>query len=151
MKQKKITIIAIAVVISLLVVVLFIVSPKKQEQNRAQKETSISDLKYEIGATGKEELYETQKDEKGKEVIQIKKELLYKVALAGILKNEKPIYEELDKILQEKPMDNGIWISQEARKDILSMLQTYLKNNYKIDENRILAIRKTKFARGKPI
>lgn len=144
MKQNNKIIMIIIAIISFLTVIYLITSPKKKNQEPPQKQASISELKYEIGAMGEEDLYETKKDEKGKEVLAIKKELLYKVALAGILKKQKPTFEELDETIKQANLksESGIWISQEARKDIASMLQDYLKDSYQINEERLLAIRK---------
>lgn len=137
-KNKKGLIIILTILLSLAIIATIIICIYCKKQEYKEKEISIEELKYETGATAKEELYTIEKDIDGRDVLTIKKELLYKVALAGILKKEKPTYEEIDNLLEKNPIHEGIWISEEARENVISLLQTYLKNEYKIDEQGYL-------------
>lgn len=142
MNRNKATLLGIVVVLGIILISFLILSHKEsdKEVKRQKEEKSISDLKYETGATADEELYTIEKDVDGREVLAVKQELLYKVALAGVLKQEKPTYEEIDTILQQNPIHEGIWISTESREKIFSLIQTYLKDSYQIDENGYLQL-----------
>lgn len=145
MNKNRTVFISIIVVLSIFLItslVIFHSASNNKVEKKPKEDKSIADLKYETGATAKEDLYTIEKETDGREVLAIKEELLYKVALTGVLKQRMPTYEELDTILQENSMHEGIWISAESRKRIFSLIQTYLKDNYKIDENGYLKLEK---------
>ncbi len=139
MKKRNIIIVLIALII---LSTLFYVVNKftKNEIKTDESGKTVQDIKSDIGATGKDELYEVKQEANGRESITIKDEIKYKVELAGILKQNMPEYEELDNIIETKQLHAGIWISSESRENIFSLIQTYLKDNYKINEDGYLEL-----------
>ena len=139
MKKRNIIIVLIALII---LSTIFYLENKftKKEIKTDESGKTVQDIKSDIGATGKDELYEVKQEANGRENITIKDEIKYKVELAGILKQNMPEYEELDSIIENKQIHAGIWISSESRENILSLIQTYLKDNYKINEDGYLEL-----------
>lgn len=139
MKKRNIIIVLIALII--LSTLFYVVSKfTKNEIKTNESGKTVQDIKSDIGATGKDELYEVKQEANGRESITIKDEIKYKVELAGILKQNMPEYEELDNIIENKQIHAGIWISSESRENIFSLIQTYLKDNYKINEDGYLEL-----------
>lgn len=139
MKKRNIIIVLIALII---LSTIFYLENKftKKEIKTDESGKTVQDIKSDIGATGKDELYEVKQEANGRENITIKDEIKYKVELAGILKQNMPEYEELDSIIENKQIHAGIWISSESRENIFSLIQTYLKDNYKINEDGYLEL-----------
>ena len=139
MKKRNIIIVLIALII--LSTLFYVVSKfTKNEIKTNESGKTVQDIKSDIGATGKDELYEVKQEANGRENITIKDEIKYKVELAGILKQNMPEYEELDSIIENKQIHAGIWISSESRENIFSLIQTYLKDNYKINDDGYLEL-----------
>lgn len=139
MKKRNIIIVLIALII---LSTIFYLENKftKSEIKTDESGKTVQDIKSDIGATGKDELYEVKQEANGRETINIKDEIKYKVELAGILKQDMPEYEELNSIIETKKFHAGIWISNESRESIFSLIQIYLKDNYKINDDGYLEL-----------
>ncbi len=91
------------------------------------------------------ELYEIQVESDGRKVLNIKPEIQYKIAFAGIQKKETPLLEEIDNIFKDYyPKNNGIWIDAESRTQFLDLLKTNTNNEYEITESGYLKVKDLK-------
>lgn len=110
---------------------------------------NLEELKEEYKYTGSNEIYEINTESDGRRVINVKADINYKVAFCGLIKNDKPNFEELDFIFQEKyPTETGIWIIEKDREKILEYLNKndYLNSVYEINENGYLKVEQEKSA-----
>lgn len=118
------------------------------ENNNQENLEKVEELKNQISATGDTNLYEVQKDYTGREVLLVKANMKYKVALAGMLKKSLPNLNEIDEIIKNKaPKETGIWIEQNSRKKVNEFIEenSYLESKYYIDDNGYIKIKdKTK-------
>lgn len=105
------------------------------QTNHSQK---VNELKTEFGMTGDTEIYTVVEEYDGRKTLAIKPDLQYKVAMAGILKDAMPEYQELDAILEKAPKNKGIWVSNRAKEKMLETLQWITGVDYSIDENGYL-------------
>lgn len=65
----------------------------------------------------------------------------FQIVQAGILNLIKELpctYDNVSKILEDKPEKNGIWIEQNSQEYILQLFNSFSNKNYKIDENGYL-------------
>lgn len=121
-------------------------SQEKGEQARNQTEQNenlstpekINDLKNEIHATAKNDIYQVEKESSGRTFLQVKPQVQFEVDLAGILKNAKPEEDELEELLQQAPTEDGVWIAKQARNDFLQLLKANQIENFTIDSNGYL-------------
>ena len=105
MKNKKI----IFLVVILIIIVLIII--KYWRNNNNIEHGNVETLKKDVGITGDNELYQVQTEYDGKKILDIKPEIQYKVAFAGIIEQGKPKIENVDAIFNNNyPEDYGIWI-----------------------------------------
>ncbi len=124
----------------LLGLMLLFIFRKPQIDSNLQKDDKkvIQDIKNEINVTGNTELYQIQEEYDGKQILQIKPKIQFETALAGILKKEQPLENELQDLLQQRPTRNGIWIAKQAREKFLELLRQNEIKNYAIKENGYL-------------
>lgn len=152
MKKKKKTIIILLLLLLSISIATCLILWHNRDSKRTQdtsEKREIESLKYETGASAKEELYTIQRDVDGRKVLAIKGELKYKVALAGILKQNIPTYEELNHTLEDSQIHAGIWISSESRTRIFSLIKRYLKDEYSLNEQGYLILEnKTEHSNG---
>lgn len=141
MKKRNIIIVIIILVCLSIVFTMTSKFNNKEDDIKNNNETNIEELKYQIGATADDNLYEIQKDLDGRDILVIKEEIAYKVALAGILTQEKPTYENLEEIINKQNINSGIWISNESREKISYLIQKYLEDEYEIDEEGYLVLK----------
>lgn len=113
-----------------------------KNQIEYQNSTTIENLKQETGATGDSDLYEMRVESDGRKVLTIKSSITYQVALAGMLKQEKPTKQELTSIISDGPTKNGIWIEKSSRNKFLELLKGNTESTYKINENGYLKLEK---------
>lgn len=69
--------------------------------------------------------------------------LKFQVAFSGMINNETPKYEEVEKIIEENlPKNKGIWIEENSRGQVLNLFNNNknIKSLYDIDENGYLKI-----------
>lgn len=154
--MKKIYIlsaICIIIVIGFITIVTFFKQKEKKENTVNQnsnniiensipdtfQKSKIDEIKQDLGYNNTdEEIYEIKKEYDGREVIVIKPNIQYKVAMAGAIKNGKPEFSEIDGLLEQAPNKSGIWIEKNSRKEFVEILQKYTNCSYTIDEDGYL-------------
>lgn len=150
-KNKKIIIITITLIVILIIIfALKILNQEKQNRNNENNQNLntvnednkniINEIKEEINATGNTDIYEVENEYDGRKIIQIKSNVQFETALAGILKNSIFTEEEIQTLLKDKPTYNGIWISKNSREKFLKLLNENDINNYVIDDNGYLKL-----------
>ncbi len=114
-----------------------------KNQIEYQENTTINEIKNNIGATGDTNIYEVQQEYDGRNVVTIKANVKYKVAFAGMIKNTKPELTETDEILNKNhPKENGIWIEEKSRKKVLDLLEDEkINSKYTINQEGYLKIK----------
>ena len=154
--MKKRYIVFIVIIISIIISIVFIFSKfTKNNRNQNKQELSnqsieekkeeiyteqkIEDIKNDLGYNNTDkEIYEVKKEYDGREVLAIKPNIQYRVALAGAIKNEKPNFSEIDQILGQAPNKSGIWITNKSRDKFLNMIKDVTTAKYTIDNNGFL-------------
>lgn len=102
-------------------------------------EQKIEDIKQNLGYNNTDaSIYEIKKEYDGREVIAIKPNIQYRVAMAGTIKNGKPEFSEIDNLLKQAPNKRGIWIAKNSRERFLDILQKYTNCDYAINEEGYL-------------
>ena len=91
-----------------------------------------------MGYTADTDMYEIATEYDGREVVIIKPNIQYQVALAGAIKKDLPEFNELDEILTNGPNTNGIWIESSSREKFLKILKEITECNYTINEDGFL-------------
>ena len=105
---------------------------------------TVNELKNETSITGNSEIYEVQKEYDGRKVLAVKASKKVKVAFAGMIKNAKPEFNELEEIFENKfPKENGIWIEENSRNSFLDLLRNNenINSEYYINEKGYLKIK----------
>ena len=145
MKLKKIILsIFIILIICLISILIYVKSTKNRtEENTIQnKQNNIEELKKDTGITGNNELYKINIEYDGKKVLDIKEDVQYKIAFAGIIKQELPDINEIDAIFEEKyPKEFVVWIDVNSREKFRQMLKECANNEYEISESGFLKIK----------
>lgn len=149
-KENKIiiSVIAVIIVLTIIVVILNKIKLKNNAENvnneknliavndeyiqidknqiSYQNNVDINELKQDSGKTGNSDIYEVQTEYDGRKTLQVKANLKYKVAFAGLIKNSKPSESELDDIYSKNmPLNSGIWVEKSSRNKI----QDYFNNS----------------------
>lgn len=165
MKKRKlvITIAIIFIIISIFCIARYIIVNNKNEiQNKENNQTEnwdnqysevdkndinynntadVDKLKEQMGLTAPSDIYEISEEFDGRKTLNVKAEILYKTAFAGIVNQEKPEMENLDKVFETKyPTRSGIWISERAREKIVKILNENLQTKYSVDTDGYLNI-----------
>lgn len=139
--KKNILIVLLLIIIVVVIVIALIFNSKKEntDQNILQNEiqnnefvnrmvstdaNEINAIKNEINATGETDIYQIEEEYDGRKIIQVKPDIQYQVALAGIIKNDIPAEDEINKILEQAPTNNGIWISESSREKFMTLLNS---------------------------
>ncbi len=149
MKKKQIIIISVIAIIVILIIINIIgikkIEPREQNEENiiANDKNLINEIKEEINATGDTNIYEVKKEYDGRKIIQIKPNIQFETALAGIFKNAMFEENEIETLLENKPQYNGIWISNNSREKFLELLEKNNIDNYIIDEKGYLKLEKT--------
>ena len=146
MKNKKLIIaIIIAIVAISVVAVTMVVKKSKSDDNNASENTqsnnpeTINQIKEEINATANNDIYEVEQEETtGRQILQIKPNVQYQTALAGILKNSMPQEQEIEELLKNSPNKSGIWISKQSRDAFLKLLNDNYISEFEINEEGYL-------------
>lgn len=107
-----------------------------------QKNVTIEELKEQTSVTASDEIFEIQEEYDGRKVLTVKASLKYQVAFAGIIKNNTPQMNELEKMMEENlPQYTGIWVETNSRNKILKLFNGESTNSeYYIDEQGYLKI-----------
>ena len=138
--MKKIIIVIFCIVI---IIGLGVVGYLKQKTSNEVSKEEVNDLKEDIGVSGDTDLYQIQTEYDGNKTLDIKPEIQYKVAFAGIIEQKIPKFEDTDTIFYTKyPKDYGIWIDSTSREKFLTMLKENTNNEYEITEEGFLKIKK---------
>lgn len=140
--KKKIILLSIIFLIFIMAIYIFAtIKNKNNEKTQNEYIQTIENLKKDIGVTGNSKIYNVAEDKNGEQVLYVKEDIKFKVALAGILKEQQPEKDEIDNILlQHKFVKNGIFIAEKSRNDFLKFIESYTKSIYKIDENGFLYV-----------
>lgn len=117
-------------------------STKEENQIPDEQKKELID---ETGKKGDADLYEIQEGSDNIKIATIKSSVKYKVAFAGMIKNQNPEKEELDDIIEKShPKYAGIWIENTSRNKFLKYIELVTKSNYEINENGYLKIKSKK-------
>lgn len=139
--MKKNILIVLLLVIVVVIAIVFIFNNKKEnsDQNILQNEiqsdefvnrmvstdaNEINAIKNEINATGETDIYQIEEEYDGRKIIQVKPDIQYQVALAGIIKNGIPAEDEINTILEQAPTSSGMWISESSREKFIELLNS---------------------------
>lgn len=111
---------------------------EENNENNEQEQQQINQITQNQGLEGNEDIYEIATEYDGREVVTIKSNIKYKVALAGIIKKQKPEFSEIDELLEQAPTHTGIWIEQNSREKFVKLLKNITNAEYKINEQGFL-------------
>lgn len=104
---------------------------------------TIDEIKEDTGISGNNEIYELQTEFDGRRALVVKANIKYKVAFAGMIKNDLPQMNELDTILEENfPKNNGVWVNAGSRDKLLKLINnsTKLNSKYSINDDGYIII-----------
>lgn len=112
------------------------------EQVSEDELKDIKEFQNSISSVGNPNIYKIEEEHDGRKILQIKPEVQYVVALAGIVKNDIPTEEEVYTLLEQAPRHNGIWIEKNSREDFMVLLQENNINNFKLNKEGYLECNK---------
>ena len=157
MKKKVIISSIVLIVIVIFILVIFFITKKSQqdgsgenisslpisyeeenEEKSKQDQEQISQITENQGLQADENIYEIATEYDGREVVRVKPNIQYKVALAGMIKKEIPDFSELDDLLTQAPTHTGIWIEETSRESFLNILNNIADSEYEINEEGFL-------------
>ena len=157
MKKKVIISSIVLIVIVIFILVIFFITKKSQqdgseenvsslpinyeednEKNSKEDQEKISQITENQGLQADGDVYEIATEYDGREVVRVKPNIQYKVALAGMIKNEIPDFSELDNLLIQAPTHTGIWIEETSRESFLNILNNITDSEYEINEEGFL-------------
>lgn len=137
--KKKITIATIIITLLIGGCLVYQIKKEPEEETKTTELEDITKIKNELGLQGETQLYEIETEYDGRRVLAIKPEIQYNVIMAGILKQKKPEWEEIDNIIeQNSPKNSGIWISKTAKDEFLNILKSITECEYTINEQGYL-------------
>jgi len=141
MKGKHLKIFFIVVILIAIVLILITLKNNKNPRNdnisNVEESKTVEEIKKAIGATADAELYEIQEEYDGREILTIKPDIQYKTVLAGILKNDQPSIQDIEKI-DLSNFHAGVWISEVSRSKFLQILKKCKIENFDIDNDGYL-------------
>ena len=149
MKKRNIILMLIGICIIIGIGLVFIklnIQNKSEieDENIATEEIDIYDknvineIKNQINATADTDMYQIEEEYDGRQILQIKPNVQFETVLAGILKNDKPLEEEIQGLIENKPTQNGIWIAKQSRETFLNLLRDNEISNYAINDEGYL-------------
>ena len=118
-----------------------IIENQAGQSGKSEQNDEIERIKETINAKGKTDIYQIETEHDGRKIIQIKPEVQFDVDLAGILKNDKPYENEIEKILEKRPQEKGIWISEQSREQFMKILENNNLNNFSVNNDGFLKIK----------
>lgn len=140
--MKKIIIFIICILFFILAFIMFKNNKFEKEGNLSLKnlpEEKIQEISEDLGYNNiNTDLYEINQEYDGREVVVVKPNVQYKVAMAGVVKNGKPEFSEIDSLLEDAPNQNGIWVEKKSRDAFLDILEEITNGNYSFDSNGFL-------------
>lgn len=102
----------------------------------------IKEIQNSISSVANPNIYKIEEEHDGRKILQIKPEIQYVVALAGILKNDIPTEDEVYTLLKQAPKNAGIWIGKNSREKFIRLLQENNINNFKLNKEGYLECNK---------
>lgn len=139
MKKNILIVLLLVIVVVIAIVLIFNNKKENSDQNILQNEiqsdefvnrmvstdaNEINAIKNEINATGETDIYQIEEEYDGRKIIQVKPDIQYQVALAGIIKNGIPAEDEINTILEQAPNSSGMWISESSREKFMELLNS---------------------------
>lgn len=139
MKKNILIVLLLAIVVVIVIGLIFNNKKENNDQNILQNEiksdefmnrivstdsNEINAIKNEINATGQTDIYQIEEEYDGRKIIQVKPDVQYQVALAGIIKNGIPAEDEINTILEQAPNSSGMWISESSREKFMELLNS---------------------------
>jgi uncharacterized protein YxeA len=139
MKKNILIVLLLVIVVVIAIVLIFNNKKENSDQNILQNEiqsdefvnrmvstdaNEINAIKNEINATGETDIYQIEEEYDGRKIIQVKPDIQYQVALAGIIKNGIPAEDEINTILEQAPTSSGMWISESSREKFIELLNS---------------------------
>ena len=160
MKKKKFIIMGILLILLILIfLIIFVIknqnhfmkkdsdftntlelTEKSNNTNQINDVEEIEKIKKELNSTGNTSIYKIEEEPDGRKILQIKNEVQFMVDLAGIIKMGKPEENELNALIEKRPKDTGIWISEQSRQFFLQLLKTNNLENFYITSNGFLKL-----------
>lgn len=111
---------------------------KENEEKNEQVQEQIIQIIENQGLQADEDIYEIANEYDGREVVVIKPNIQYQVALAGMIKKERPEFSEVNELLTKAPTHTGIWIEESSREKFLTILKNITNADYEINEEGFL-------------
>lgn len=139
MKKNILIVLLLAIVVVIVIGLIFNNKKENSDQNILQNEiksdefmnrivstdsNEINAIKNEINATGQTDIYQIEEEYDGRKIIQVKPDVQYQVALAGIIKNGIPAEDEINTILEQAPNSSGMWLSESSREKFMELLNS---------------------------
>lgn len=139
MKKNIFIVLLLVIVVVIAIVLIFNNKEENSDQNILQNEiqsdefanrmvstdaNEINAIKNEINATGETDIYQIEEEYDGRRIIQVKPDIQYQVALAGIIKNGIPADDEINTLLEQAPTSSGMWISESSREKFMELLNS---------------------------
>lgn len=148
MAKRSIYILIILCIICLFFISILIIKTKRNNNENInidntlyQNDLSIEQIKKELGYTADSNLYSIDTEYDGRKVLNIKHDLQYMVAFAGLIKTEDLKTSEVEDIFKENyPKQCGIWIENSTREKISELINKSTNSKYIINENGYLKI-----------
>lgn len=150
--KKNILIVILLVVIVVIALVLIFNNKEDNNQNILQNDiynrvvstdaNEINAIKNTINATGQTDIYQVEEEYDGRRIIQVKPDIQYEVALAGILKADIPAEDEIYTLLEQAPKNTGIWISESSREEFIQLLNNNNITSFEIKNDGYLQCNK---------
>ena len=110
-----------------------------------QNDLSIEQIKNELGYTADSNLYSVDTEYDGRKILNIKHELQFMVAFAGLIKTEDLNLSEVEEIFDGNyPKQCGIWIEKNSREHIIEIINKNTNSIYKINKEGYLEIQEKK-------
>ena len=128
------------------------INEDKKNEIQYQKNASIEQIKNELGYTADSNLYRIDTEYDGRKVLNIKHELQFMVAFAGLIKTEDLKISDVEDIFNGNyPKKSGIWIEENNRKQIKEFINTNTNSKYIINKEGYLEIEEQKEQNDKDI
>lgn len=134
MKKSILIIILLIVVVVISIILIFGNKEENNDQNILQNaiengiistdSDEINEIKNEINATGQTDIYQIEEEYDGRRIIQVKPDVQYQIALAGIIKNSIPAEDEINTLLEQAPTNSGMWVSESSREKFMELLNS---------------------------
>lgn len=116
---------------------------EKEDNNKEENQEQITEIIENQGLKADSDIYELAYEYDGREVVVVKPNIKYEVALAGSIKRQKPEFSEINNILENAPKHTGIWVPESSREKFLDIIKDISKATYSINEDGFLTQKET--------